>query len=89
VFAKRRADGTFKEMEDVGRSLGADRRRSPKRTVKSGHGDQGDRPRATKGSKKLATSLGGRSMETLLWIVLAVVVVFVLVKVGRGIFPRM
>ena len=45
MFAKRRADGTFKEMDDVGRSLSADRRQTAKRTAKSGHGDQGDRPR--------------------------------------------
>ena len=46
MFAKRDAKGQFKEMDDVGRSLTADRRRSAKTTVKSGHGDQGDRPRA-------------------------------------------
>jgi type I restriction enzyme S subunit len=37
------ARGQFKEMDDVSRSLSADRRRSAKRTVKSGYGDQGDR----------------------------------------------
>jgi hypothetical protein len=41
-FAKRKAKGQFKEMDDVGRSLKADRRIKAKRTVKSGHGDQGD-----------------------------------------------
>ena len=46
MFAKRDAKGQFKEMDDVGRSLAADRRRPAKRAVKSGHGDQGDRPRA-------------------------------------------
>ena len=46
MFAKRDSSGQFKEMDDVGRSLTADRRRSAKTTVKSGHGDQGDRPRA-------------------------------------------
>ena len=46
MFAKRDAKGQFKEIDDVGRSLTADRRRSAKTTVKSGHGDQGDRPRA-------------------------------------------
>ena len=44
VFAKRGAKGQFKEM-DVGRSLTVDRRRAAKATVKSGHGDQGDRPK--------------------------------------------
>ena len=44
-FAKRTAKGRFKEMDERGRSLAADRRRKAKRTVKSGHGDQGDRRR--------------------------------------------
>jgi hypothetical protein len=42
AFAKRTARGTFKEMDDVGRSQKADRPRKAKRTVKSGYGDQGD-----------------------------------------------
>lgn len=42
AYAKRRADGTFKEIDDVGRSLSADRRRKAKRKVKKGYGDQGD-----------------------------------------------
>ncbi len=46
MFAKQNAQGQFKEMDDVGRSLSADRRRTAKTSVKSGHGDQGDRPRA-------------------------------------------
>jgi hypothetical protein len=45
-FAKRTAKGQFKEIDDVGRSLTADRPRAAKTTVKAGHGDQGDRPRA-------------------------------------------
>ena len=45
-YAKRDVQGQFKEMDDVGKSLAADRRRSAKTTVKAGHGDQGDRPRA-------------------------------------------
>lgn len=48
MFAKRRTDGTFKEMDDVGRSLSADRRKTAKISAKSGFGDQGDRQRATK-----------------------------------------
>jgi hypothetical protein len=44
-FAKRDARGRFKEMDNVGRSLAADRRTKAKRAVKSGHGDQGDRKR--------------------------------------------
>ena len=46
AFAKRDAKGQFKENDDVGRSLATDRRQKAKTTVESGHGDQGDRPRA-------------------------------------------
>ena len=46
MFAKRTSSGQFKEMDNVGRSLSADRRKAAKTTVKSGHGDQRDRPRA-------------------------------------------
>ncbi len=42
-YAKRTTSGRFKEMDEVGRSLAADRRTRAKRTVASGHGDQGDR----------------------------------------------
>jgi hypothetical protein len=56
-FAKRGAKGRFKEMDDVSRSLSVDRRKKAKKTVKSGHGDQGDAARgkktsARKGAKK-------------------------------------
>ena len=44
-FAKRTGKGQLKEMDNVGRSLKADRRTKAKRAVKSGHGDQGDRKR--------------------------------------------
>jgi hypothetical protein len=44
-FAKRDARGRFKEMDNVSRSLAADRRTKAKRAVKSGRGDQGDRKR--------------------------------------------
>lgn len=44
-FVKRNAKGQFKEMDNVGRSLAADRRTKAQRAVKSGHGDQGDRKR--------------------------------------------
>jgi len=36
MFAKRTAKGQFKEMDDVGRSLSADRRTTAKKTVKAG-----------------------------------------------------
>jgi len=45
VFGKRDPKGQFKEIDDVGRSLATDRRQKAKTTVKSGHGDQGDRRR--------------------------------------------
>ena len=46
-------------MDDVSRSLSVDRRKKAKKTVKSGHGDQGDAARgkktsARKGAKKKA-----------------------------------
>jgi hypothetical protein len=44
-FVRRGAGGKFKESDDEGRSLGADRRKKAKRTVKSGQGDKGDRKR--------------------------------------------
>jgi hypothetical protein len=43
MFAKRDVQGRFKEMDDVGRSLAADRRTTAETFAKSGHGDQGDR----------------------------------------------
>ena len=42
-FVRRGAKGRFRESDDVGRSLSADRRRTAKRKVKSGQGDKGDR----------------------------------------------
>jgi hypothetical protein len=46
MFAKQDASGRFREMDDVGRSLAVDGRRTAKTAAKPGHGDQGDRPRA-------------------------------------------
>jgi hypothetical protein len=43
AFAKRRADGTFKENDTPKRAIPADRRKKAKKAVKSGYGDQGDR----------------------------------------------
>ncbi len=46
LFVRRNALGTsFKEVEDVGRSLTADRRRKAKTAAKRGQGDKGDRRR--------------------------------------------
>jgi hypothetical protein len=42
-YVRRTPKGTFKESDDVGRSLAADRRKKAKKKVKSGQGDKGDR----------------------------------------------
>jgi hypothetical protein len=44
-YVKRIATGRFKESDDVGRAQSVDRPRKAKKTVKSGYGDQGDRPK--------------------------------------------
>ncbi len=49
-FAKRTSSGRFKEMDEVGRAVATDRRTAAKRKVRSGHGDEGDRP--TRGAKR-------------------------------------
>jgi hypothetical protein len=40
---RRDENGQFKESDDVGRSLAADRRQHAKTKVKPGQGDRGDR----------------------------------------------
>lgn len=46
LYVRRNARGTsFKEVEDVGRSLAADRRRKARTVSKRGQGDKGDRRR--------------------------------------------
>ena len=42
-FVRRDKQGQFKESDDVGRSLAADRKKKSKTRVASGHGDKGDR----------------------------------------------
>lgn len=42
-YVRRRAGGTFKESDDVGRSLAQDRKQKARTTVKRGQGDRGDR----------------------------------------------
>jgi hypothetical protein len=44
-YVRRGKEGQFKESDDVGRSLAADRRRKAKAKGKAGHGDKGDRKR--------------------------------------------
>lgn len=42
-FVRRGTAGQFKESDDVGKSLSADRRKKARTKVKSGQGDKGDR----------------------------------------------
>jgi hypothetical protein len=42
-YVRRDEKGQFKESDDVGRSLAADRRRHAKTVTKPGQGDKGDR----------------------------------------------
>jgi hypothetical protein len=53
-YAKRTSSGTFRDMDDVGRSQQRDRATKAKKTVKSGLGDQGDQKKRSrrKGAKK-------------------------------------
>jgi hypothetical protein len=44
-FVRRDKQGQFKESDDVGRSLAADRRKKAKTAAKKGEGDKGDRKR--------------------------------------------
>jgi len=44
-FARRTKSGQFKELDEVGRSLRADRRRKAKTRARPGQGDKGDRAR--------------------------------------------
>jgi hypothetical protein len=47
-YVRRGTGGQFKESDDVGRSLAADRRKHAKTESKSGQGDRGDRRRTSK-----------------------------------------
>ena len=42
-YVRRNEKGQFKESDDVGRSLAADRRQQAKTKSKKGEGDRGDR----------------------------------------------
>jgi hypothetical protein len=42
-YMRRDTKGQFKDSDDVGKSLAADRRKKAKTKVKSGQGDKGDR----------------------------------------------
>jgi hypothetical protein len=48
-YVRRNDDGTFKESDDVGRSLAQDVKKHAKTVVKAGQGDKGDqKPRKSK-----------------------------------------
>ncbi len=47
-YVRRDEGGRFKESDDVGRSLSADRKRAAKKTVPAGQGDKGDQKRGRK-----------------------------------------
>jgi hypothetical protein len=51
-YVRRNKQGQFKESDDVGRSLAADRRQKAKTISKPGQGDKGDRRTAKKTSAK-------------------------------------
>jgi hypothetical protein len=58
-YVRRNERGTsFVESDDVGRSLGADRRKRAKTKTKSGQGDKGDRARPKNATKKTARRKG-------------------------------
>ena len=44
-YVRRDEEGRFKESDDVGRSLAADRRNKAKAVAKPGQGDRGDQKR--------------------------------------------
>ena len=47
-YVRRDEKGRFKEVDDVGKSLAADRRTKAKTVAKKGEGDKGDRKPAQK-----------------------------------------
>ena len=53
-YVRRNKKGEFKEVDDVGRSLSADRRRKAKTVTKAGQGDKGDRAAPKKAAAKKA-----------------------------------
>jgi hypothetical protein len=51
-YIKRDAKGRIKESDDQGRSLSQDKKKTAKKKVKSGYGDQGDQEKKSPASKK-------------------------------------
>jgi hypothetical protein len=60
-YVKRDAEGRFKESDDVGRSLAADRRRTATRRLTAGYGDQGDQTKRSAKSKKVGKKSGKKA----------------------------
>ena len=58
-YVRRNAKGQFKESDDVGRSLAADRRQKAKAVAKPGQGDKGDRRPAW---RKSNVQCGGKTV---------------------------
>ena len=58
-YVRRNKEGQFKESDDVGRSLSADRRRKAKTVARPGQGDKGDRKPAKKTAKKKTAKKSG------------------------------
>jgi hypothetical protein len=55
-YVRRDKGGRFDEVDDMGRSLSADRRRKARTSAGPGQGDRGDRPRAAAPGTARATS---------------------------------
>ncbi len=51
-YVKRNTDGTFKESDDVSKSLSKDVKKHAKKEVKPGYGDQGDQAKKKSDKKK-------------------------------------
>ena len=57
-YTKRNTDGTFKESDDVSKSLSKDVTKHAKKTVSPGYGDQGDQPQKKTAAKKSTAKKG-------------------------------
>ena len=62
-FVRRDDQGKFSESDDVGRSLGQDRKRQAKSRSDRGQGDKGDRSASSRGAST-GSSSGGRSRSS-------------------------
>jgi hypothetical protein len=60
-YVRRDAEGKFKEVVDMGRSLSQDRKRSARHTATRGEGDKGDGNSRSRSRSSSSTSRGGSS----------------------------